>query len=306
MDIDTYRRLGLHKRWPPAAEVNGRSNLEIMDVLDVPEDALYHPCAEAHPDEAVPAGRLERIERWTASAIFPATERDVIVYLPPGPPTTRPLPLMVFQDGPGYAAASGAVRAPAVFDTLIARGSIEPLVGVFVTPGRASGSDPRSGAAMAQRSHEYDALTPAYGEFLLEELLPDIATRFALTFSEDPARRTICGISSGGICAFNTAWHFPAQFGRVLSHCGSFTNILGGHNYPYLVRSTPRKNLRVFLTSGQRDADIVTGNWPLANKAMAAALAFAGYDYRFEFGAGGHNLRHGGALFADALQWLWR
>ena len=127
-----------------------------------------------------------------------------------------------------------------------------------------------------------------------------------LTFSEDPTERTICGISSGGICAFNAAWHFPEQFGRVLSHCGSFTNILGGHNYPYLVRSTPRKPLRVFLTSGRRDADIVTGSWPLANQAMAAALAFAGYDYRFEFGEGGHNLRHGGALFAEALRWLWR
>ena len=31
-----------------------------------------------------------------------------------------------------------------------------------------------------------------------------------------------------------------------------------------------------------------------------------GYAYRFEFGTGGHTLRHGGALFADALRWLWR
>ena len=46
------------------------------------------------------------------------------------------------------------------------------------------------------------------------------------------------------------------------------------------------------------------GNWPLANQQMAAALSFAGYDLRFEFGTGGHNLRHGGALFADALRWL--
>ena len=27
---------------------------------------------------------------------------------------------------------------------------------------------------------------------------------------------------------------------------------------------------------------------------------------RFEFGDGGHNLRHGGALFADTLRWLRR
>ena len=48
----------------------------------------------------------------------------------------------------------------------------------------------------------------------------------------------------------------------------------------------------------------MTGNWPLANKEMAAALEFAGYDFQFEFGSGGHNLRHGGALFADTLRWL--
>ena len=116
----------------------------------------------------------------------------------------------------------------------------------------------------------------------------------------------ICGISSGGICAFNAAWHRPDLFARVISHCGSFTAIRGGHNYPVLVRRTPRKPIRIFLQSGANDADIVIGSWPLANQTMAAALDFAGYDYRFEFGEGGHNLRHGGALFADTLRWLWR
>ena len=83
-------------------------------------------------------------------------------------------------------------------------------------------------------------------------------------------------------------------------------NIRGGHNFPYLIRSTPRKPLRVFLQSGALDANIVTGSWPLANQQMAAALDFAGYDYRFEFGVGGHNLRQGGALFAQTLRWLSR
>jgi enterochelin esterase family protein len=39
---------------------------------------------------------------------------------------------------------------------------------------------------------------------------------------------------------------------------------------------------------------------------MASALDFAGYDFRFEFGVGGHNLSHGGALFAETLRWLFR
>ena len=73
-----------------------------------------------------------------------------------------------------------------------------------------------------------------------------------------------------------------------------------------MARRTPRKPIRVFLQSGVNDADIVIGSWPLANQTMAAALDFAGYDCRFEFGEGGHNLRHGGALFAETLRWLWR
>ena len=60
------------------------------------------------------------------------------------------------------------------------------------------------------------------------------------------------------------------------------------------------------LQSGARDAEIILGSWPLANHTMADAFEYAGYDYRFEFGEGGHNLRHGGALFAETLRWLWR
>ena len=112
--------------------------------------------------------------------------------------------------------------------------------------------------------------------------------------------------SADAVWLFNAAWHRPDLFARVISHCGSFTAIRGGHNYPVLVRRTPRKPIRIFLQSDANDADIVIGSWPLANQTMAAALDFAGYDYRFEFGAGGHSLRHGGALFADTLRWLWR
>ena len=39
---------------------------------------------------------------------------------------------------------------------------------------------------------------------------------------------------------------------------------------------------------------------------MAAALKFAKYDYRFEYGDGGHNGKHGGAILPDSLRWLWR
>ena len=96
----------------------------------------------------------------------------------------------------------------------------------------------------------------------------------------------------------------PHVFGRVLSHCGSFVDIRGGHRYPELVRSSHRKPIRVFLQSGANDMNNFMGNWPRANQKMAEALEAAGYESRFEFGAGGHSLRHGGALFAESIRWL--
>ncbi len=301
MDCRNYQRLGLHQPFMDGT-VNGRTNREILDALDVPEDRQYTPCAEANPPTEVARGTVRRIEGWASAEVYPDTLRTLHLYTPPGLEPGARVAVIVFQDGSGYAAEDGAVRAPAVLDTLLHRGEISPTVGVFVDPGQLKGAAPGD---LSQRSTEYDSVTGDYAHFLLREILPFAASELDVTFSEDPAERTICGISSGGICAFNAAWHAPTAFGRVLSHCGSFVNIKGGHNYPYLVRATERKPLRVFLTSGARDADIILGNWPLANRQMAASLEFAGYDVRFELGEGGHSLRHGGSLFAESLRWLW-
>ena len=69
---------------------------------------------------------------------------------------------------------------------------------------------------------------------------------------------------------------------------------------------TEAKPIRVFLQEGSNDLDNLHGNWPLANQQMAAALKFAGYDYRFVLGDGGHNGKHGGAILPESLVWLWR
>jgi enterochelin esterase family protein len=38
---------------------------------------------------------------------------------------------------------------------------------------------------------------------------------------------------------------------------------------------------------------------------MAAALKFSKYDYKFVYGDGGHNRKHGGAIMPESLRWLW-
>jgi enterochelin esterase-like enzyme len=303
MDTKTYESFGLHQSLSdvdPTRVVNGRANREIRGALSTPGDHQYNPNPEAMPGEDVPRGRVMAHRQWTGARVFPGTTRDLWIYTPHGFDPVGPAPaLMVFQDGAGYLDRNGPIRAAAVFDTLTAAGEMAPTVGVFVMPGN-NPDNP------AQRSFEYDSVTGDYARFVLEDLLPFVEAQIGCALTTDPTRRTICGISSGGICAFTAAWFRPDAFGRVVSHCGSFTAIRGGHNYPFLIRSTERKPIRVWMQSGSADADILFGSWPQANQAVAASLKFAGYDVEFVFGEGGHNLRHGGALFADTLRWLWR
>ena len=296
LDFETIRALDL-------TEMNGRTREDFIATLTAPGDVNYNPCPEAYPRPGTPQGALASYPAWDGAKVFPGTVRDVSVYTSPGLDRGRPADLLICQDGAGYLAAKGPVRAAQVLDVLTVKGQIGPTVAVFVDPGRLAGSD---APPAEQRSVEYDSMTPDYGRFLLEDLIPFAAEAEGLTLSDDPARRILAGISSGGICAFTAAWHFPQAFGAVLSHCGSFVNLRGGHNWPFILRATPRKALRVFLQSGTGDGAHFSGDWPLANQTMAKALEWAGYDHRFEFGVGGHSLRHGGALFAESLRWLWR
>jgi enterochelin esterase-like enzyme len=257
---------------------------------------------ETHPDSreqaGVPKGSVKQMPPWEGR-IFSGTRRDWWIYVPAQYKADSPAAVMVFQDGAG---AKDFV--PVVFDNLIAKGDMPVTVGVFIDPGVFS--DGRR-----NRSFEYDTLSDQYARFLLEEMLPE--TEKTVKLRHDAASRAIGGASSGGICAFTVAWERPTEFSKVLSWIGSFTNLAsgktlreGGHNYPALIRRTPQKPIRVFLQDGANDLDNIAGSWPLANQSMAKSLAFARYDYRFEYGQGFHSNRHGRALLPDSLRWLWR
>lgn len=281
---------------PPPAAPAGR----------VPDDYPIAPEAEDR-EAGVPAGRVESFE-FSDSRVFPGTSRAVWVYVPAQYNPGTPASLMVFQDGHAYVSTNGRMRVPIVFDNLIARREMPVTVGVFVNPGhRGTNAPPANGwGNRNNRSVEYDSLGADYARFLTEELLPAITNRYQLNLSTDPADRAIAGMSSGGICAFTAAWERPDQFGRVLSHIGSFVDIRGGHVYPALLRRNPRKPIRVFLQEGSNDLNNTHGDWPLGNLQLAGSLAFMGYDHRLVLGDGAHNDRHGAAILPDSLRWLWK
>ena len=262
---------------------------------------VYTLGPDSMPQEGVPRGEVTRYH-WS-SKIFPGTERDYWVYVPKQYDAAKPACVMVFQDGGNYVNTNGPFRVPVVFDNLIAKKEMPVTLGLFINPGEVPPAEPGQ-KARSNRSFEYDSLGDQYARFLLEEILPEVGKKLNLT--KDPDGRAICGISSGGICAWTVAWERPDEVRKVLSHVGSFTNIRGGNIYPFLIRKTEKKPIRVFLQDGSGDLDNEHGNWPLANQSMAAALRFMGYDYKFEFGTEGHNGKHGGAILPDSLRWLWR
>ncbi len=257
--------------------------------------------------EGVPRGKVTE-HVWKESKVFPGTIRRYYVYVPAQYDAAKPAALMVFQDGHAYVSEDGDFRVPVVFDNLIHKGEMPVAVGVFVDPGHKKSELPPEPGWRPQpenRSVEYDTLSGDYANFLLTEILPVVSKEHP--FTEDPNGRAICGMSSGGICAFTVAWERPGAFRKVLSHIGSFTNIRGGDRYPGMIRKGSEKRpMRIFLQDGSNDLDNEHGNWSLANKQMYAALTFREYDVKFVYGEGEHNGNHGGAILPDSLRWLWR
>jgi enterochelin esterase family protein len=276
----------------------------LVSRLPAQDDLKYGPDSEEHKD--VPKGHLTQA-KWK-SEVFPGTVRDVWVYLPAQYDGKEPACVMVFQDGGAYVDRKGEFRVPTVFDNLMHKKKMPVTIGIFINPGifpdKLTTNKKGQKVPESNRSFEYDTLSPQYATFLEKEILPEVGR--AAKLRQDAAGRGICGISSGGICAFTVAWERPDLFSKVLSHVGSFTNIRGGDRYPGMIRKTKNKNIRIFLQDGTHDLDNEHGNWWLGNLQMEAALQYKKYDHKTAWGDGGHNGKHGGVILPESLVWLWR
>ena len=109
---------------------------------------------------------------------LPDTQRDIWIYVPQQfDPAADAAGFILFNDGAIYLDPEGAVRAAAVLDTMIHRGNLAPVIGIFVMPVRpldipAPKDGERMGPrAIEQRSYEYDSMHDKYAEFLAGEML---------------------------------------------------------------------------------------------------------------------------------------
>lgn len=230
------------------------------------------------------------------SEIYPGTTHSVTVTLSENyrPDSTAIL----------YLGLDGVLcRAPQVFDSLDVAGVIKPVVGVFLQPGVIT--DSISGRVLRyNRSNEFDAITPKFARFLEEEVLPAVKAQ-GLNWSPAPDDHLIFGLSSGGIAAFNAAWHRPQMWGKVFSGCGTYVPMRGGQDIQVLVRKTEPKPIKVVLQDGYSDTwNPLFGSWYEANRMLASALEFAGYDCRFDWAEGGHSVRRASEIFPETVEWL--
>ena len=256
----------------------------------------YGPDSFSSPD-VVPG----RIERFTIddSTAYPGTTRSVWVHVPAGHDSLRPASVVLFNDGWWYLDPEGDVRAGVVLDNLAAQRAIPPTVGIFVDPGiRTASEDPKN------RNVEYDAADGRYVSFLVDEVLPRVATLHTLA----AGGHGICGGSSGGDAAFAAGWQRPEVFRRVIAFNPSFAQMPDGNPYPRLLRDGERRDLRILLHAAHRDIgwNNPEWNWFAESLETAAALARTGHDVRLVVGDGGHSPNHGGVLLPDALRWLLR
>ncbi len=279
-----------------------RRNLISLAPAALAAQEVYKHGADSMRQSGVPQGEVTKFE-YRAKEIFPGTVRDYWVYVPAQYKPDKAACVMVFQDGQGYIADDGNLRGPLVLDNLIHKGDMPPTIGIFVSPGVMPPLNPQQ-QTRYNRSYEYDNLGNQYGQFLLRELIPEVKKQWNL--SGDPNDWALCGQSSGGICAFVTAWHYPEHFRRVVSFIGSYTNLRGGHNIASIVRKSEPKPLRVFLQDGSNDNNIYAGSWWIGNQDVHAALDFCGYDTKFVTGTESHNMKHGGPILPDAIRWVWR
>lgn len=199
-------------------------------------------------------------------------------------------------------------NAPAVIDSLARAGVMPPAVQIYLQSGLITDGDR---VLRYNRSNEFDATDGRFADFLIDELLPHVESTLAearcpITLTRRPDRTMIFGLSSGGIAAFTAAWHRPDRIGRVFSGCGTFVPMRGAHDLQAIVRKHEPLPIKIFLQDGYSDTWNPTfGSWYEANRILASALEFGGYDCAFDWAEGGHSVKRATEIFADVLTWMW-
>lgn len=288
-------------------------------------DRAWERCKEVKKREGVPEGQVFTYDNWQHSVLYPGTLRKIAVYIPhissDEMRKNEEFALMIVPDGFVHL---GYLKFNIVLDNMIHDKRLPPIVCIFLQAGYSleEGSEPMGPkdmfpqdlAGFCHRFQEMDVMSDRYAGHIINEILPFVTETHNIHISQDPAKRCMCGQSSAAVASLYTCWHRPDKFGLALLTSTSFGNTIPGQLMPYVVRNTPKKNIKMYVHVGEEDAgsyDSLPPNkpclapWLLHNQIFRKSLYFQNYDYIFRVGeGGGHSLRFLGAILPEALEYL--
>ncbi len=271
----------------------------------------YAQGPDSQPQPNTPKGTVTRYV-LPPGKFYPGTPHNYQVYVPAQYDASKATPFMIFLDGGGSAnVTGGGSKVPVVFDNLIAKHEIPAMIGIFIDPGILPAISDQA-QRRYERIFEYDSINGRFGQFLIDELIPEVAKKYNL--SKNPDDRAIQGTSTGAVGAFMAAWEHPDQFHRVASFIGTFVAMKGADTMLAIIRKSEPKPIRIFMQDGRNDhlvpgqpfGTFFAGSWPTNNQVLYEDFQFAGYDVKYELGEGGHDGRQTSAIMPDILRWLWR
>ncbi|WP_082661877.1 alpha/beta hydrolase [Terracidiphilus gabretensis] len=236
--------------------------------------------------------------------------RKVTVYVPKQYQPGTAAPFIVGADGPDMLLFT-------TLDSLIAEHRVPAMVAISISNGTGD-------AQGSERGLEYDTMSGRYAEFVEQEVLPQVESRYNVKLTRDPEGRAATGGSSGGAVSLIMAWYHPELYHRVLAYSGTWINQQWPSNpdtphgawefHEHMIPSSPRKPIRIWMEVGDRDLynpNVMRDNmhdWVLANEKMAQVLAAKGYHYQFLFApnAGHVDYATKKQTLAEALEYLWQ
>ena len=158
------------------------------------------------------------------------------------------------------------------------------------------------------RMNTYDVFSDKYPSFVIDELIPYLTQKYDLRISESPDMHMVSGGSSGGVSAWNMAWHRPNYFRRVYMSSPSFLSMARGDELIPLIRKCETKPIRVFADYSETEPDDYFGSSFCVAEAAIRALRFANYEVESRYYPGeGHCSRWRNAESAiERMRFLWR
>lgn len=220
------------------------------------------------------------------------------IYTPHNYTNTETYPLLLYFDPWTY---TQVIPTPTILDNMIAAGKLPPMIAVLF------GHIKRE-----ERMREMAFYEPFF-QCIMQELLPYIQAHHSIT--TDPAHSIVGGSSVGGIAAMYSGLRYPARFGNILSHTGSFQagppQDKAYQRIEEMLQQHSHSHQHFYLDVGILERNIMGFGMPdggpsalASNRAMHALLQAKGYNVTYWEYPGGHDLLWGSPTLAAGLQAL--